>query len=142
MSRKIIPFQKISIRGAGVILQDNIHRYLLVRGRTSKKWSFPKGHFSEPKETRIQCAQRELYEETGLFVRIDPHCATLHMKPLSKYIYFLLQMPSPVALCPHQRLDHNEIEYVKFFSKVELSRLRRKHVNRDVWEYMQKHMSK
>ena len=49
----------------GCILQSPNNRYLLVQGRSTGKWSFPKGHPDEH-ETPIECARRELHEETGL----------------------------------------------------------------------------
>jgi 8-oxo-dGTP pyrophosphatase MutT (NUDIX family) len=39
-------------------------RFLLIR-HTKDHWSFPKGH-AENKETEIETASRELFEETGL----------------------------------------------------------------------------
>lgn len=49
----------------GCILVSPELRYLLVRGRKTGKWSFPKGHI-ESNETPYTCAMRELYEETGV----------------------------------------------------------------------------
>ena len=41
------------------------NKILLVQGRRSGKWSFPKGHL-ESSETSIECARRELLEEAGV----------------------------------------------------------------------------
>jgi 8-oxo-dGTP pyrophosphatase MutT (NUDIX family) len=49
----------------GCILVSPRNRYLLVQGCTTKKWSFPKGH-PNPGETEMDCAHRELKEETGI----------------------------------------------------------------------------
>jgi 8-oxo-dGTP pyrophosphatase MutT (NUDIX family) len=49
----------------GSIIMSPGYRYLLVRGRKTGKWSFPKGHI-EPNESPFTCAMRELYEETGV----------------------------------------------------------------------------
>jgi len=46
-------------------------RYLLVQGRYSGKWSFPKGHSYEGEEPLV-CARREIAEETGLIHLPDP----------------------------------------------------------------------
>ena len=40
-------------------------RYVLVQGRYTGKWSFPKGHSNEG-ETALECALREVGEETGI----------------------------------------------------------------------------
>ena len=49
----------------GCILVSNNNRHLLVQGRSTGKWSFPKGH-PNLNERPIDCAHRELFEETGL----------------------------------------------------------------------------
>jgi 8-oxo-dGTP pyrophosphatase MutT (NUDIX family) len=49
----------------GVICVTRDKKYLLVKGRQSNKWSFPKGHRNRG-ELAIDCAIRELYEETGI----------------------------------------------------------------------------
>lgn len=51
----------------GAICLDTFSNVLLVRGRVSQKWSFPKGHANAGEEP-IDCAKRELYEETGIRV--------------------------------------------------------------------------
>ena len=53
------------LRVYGAICINSVGYVLLVRGRKSKKWSFPKGH-CKSYESDIQCAKRELFEETGL----------------------------------------------------------------------------
>ena len=49
----------------GTICMTPQNRLLLVRGRRSMKWSFPKGH-RECGESYLECALRETYEETGI----------------------------------------------------------------------------
>jgi mRNA-decapping enzyme subunit 2 len=49
----------------GIICVTRRKKYLLVKGRQSNKWSFPKGHRNRG-ELAIDCAIRELYEETGV----------------------------------------------------------------------------
>lgn len=46
-------------------------RYLLVQGRYSGKWSFPKGH-SYAGEDPLTCARREIAEETGQDILPEP----------------------------------------------------------------------
>jgi 8-oxo-dGTP diphosphatase len=76
-------------------------RYALVYGRYSGKWSFPKGH-SQEGESPMECAQREIAEETGIEV----------LPESSKYIrlgfanYFLFPFPFYLPLVPK---DMNEI---------------------------------
>ncbi len=44
---------------------------LLIKHLNSEHWSFPKGHVEE-NETEIETALREVKEETGLEVMLDP----------------------------------------------------------------------
>jgi 8-oxo-dGTP pyrophosphatase MutT (NUDIX family) len=62
------------LRSCGVLIVrgDPIREFLLMRHPT--RWDLPKGHV-DPGETDLQCALRELWEETGIpedAVTIDP----------------------------------------------------------------------
>ena len=77
--------------GAGIIPMhfcgDDI-RILLVRGKQSGKWGFPKGHL-EPNEDLIGTAIREMKEETNIDVSesdIDKRIK------LGDYTFFLVRM--------------------------------------------------
>ena len=47
----------------GVLINTELNKILLVRGKKGS-WSFPKGKMNE-NESRMNCAVREVYEETG-----------------------------------------------------------------------------
>lgn len=49
----------------GSICISPVSTILLVKGRKSGKWSFPKGH-KDGSETYIECVNRETYEEAGI----------------------------------------------------------------------------
>lgn len=51
----------------GVILISEDNKILMVKGRKAFKWSFPKGHIKQD-ETWSQCAVRECFEETGIYI--------------------------------------------------------------------------
>jgi 8-oxo-dGTP pyrophosphatase MutT (NUDIX family) len=74
----------------GVILVSQNNNVLLVKGRKTLKWSFPKGHI-RPTETWVQCAFRECFEETGISLE--------HLKPtnprklFSGYYYIYRDVP-------------------------------------------------
>lgn len=63
---------QLPVYGAIIV---NVHRaeWLMVKGRTSGRWSFPRGK-ADADETGEVCAVREVLEETGLdiFDHIDP----------------------------------------------------------------------
>jgi 8-oxo-dGTP pyrophosphatase MutT (NUDIX family) len=70
---------------AGCIFISPRHRILCVLGRTSQKWSFPKGHLQDG-ETAFQCARRETFEETGV---LPPQgCKKVVLLPTGTYFIF------------------------------------------------------
>lgn len=77
-------------------------RVLLVKGRQTGKWSFPKGHL-EPYESSSECALRELYEETGVELNGQPH---IDYYKLSVGRYFFFAMDNDV---PTRILDTTEV---------------------------------
>ena len=61
-------------KSCGAIVYRKSHgntEILLIKHVNSGHWSFPKGHV-EGSETEIETAQREIKEETGIDVIIDP----------------------------------------------------------------------
>lgn len=62
-------------KSCGAILYQTTHQvrtYLLIQHQNGGHWAFTKGHV-ENHETEAETAQREIYEEVGLSVEIDPH---------------------------------------------------------------------
>jgi 8-oxo-dGTP pyrophosphatase MutT (NUDIX family) len=105
----------------GCILVSPHKRYLLVQGRSSGKWSFPKGHPNED-ETPLDCAKRELFEETGL-------CAPFmysYSYQLATGVYFLYKTREE-SIC--ETLDPDEIQGICWAT---LSEIKRMNVNIDV----------
>jgi len=105
------------MKRCGVILQDfETCDYLLVKGKMSGKWGFPKGH-QEIGESDEQTALRELFEETGILLQA-PLGNRIRFK---NNIYFLFQVDK-TKIRPYIR-DHREIENLKWFTTEELTRL-------------------
>lgn len=79
----------------GVILVSYNNNVLLVKGRKTMKWSFPKGHI-KPTETWAQCAYRECFEETG--ISLEHLTPTNPRKLFSGYYYIFRNVPevSPI----------------------------------------------
>jgi 8-oxo-dGTP pyrophosphatase MutT (NUDIX family) len=105
----------------GTILINNIGEVLLVRGRLSHKWSFPKGH-CKTRETDLECALRELYEETGLVMKED--YKSYHKLKGGGYFVFAVA-GRPLEVCR----DHREIEEIAW---IPLSAIGDIHTNVDV----------
>lgn len=57
---------KVDVRGA--VMRDG--RVLLVREKTDGKWAMP-GGWADPGDSPAQMAVREVWEESGLHVRVD-----------------------------------------------------------------------
>ncbi len=95
----------------------NTHQFLLVKGRESGKYSFPKGHI-EPNESPMECILRELHEETG--IELLPSMSSIKMRDLIKSkigIYLHCETTESFSTSPN---DTNEIEDVGWYSKEQL----------------------
>ena len=99
----------------GTILVNNLGEVLLVRGRLSHKWSFPKGH-CKMRETDLECALRELHEETGIVMSQD--YTSYHKLKGGGYFVFAVK-GRPVERCR----DHREIEEVAWFPLSEIGNI-------------------
>ena len=75
----------------GAICINNKGEVLLVHGRQSKKWSFPKGHV-KGNEKDLECVKRELYEETGLLAP-DNYVSFHKLYAASYYIFVYENTP-------------------------------------------------
>ncbi len=67
---------EIQLRSCGFIImrtgQESRREFLLMKH--PKRWDLPKGHV-DPGETEMECALRELWEETGIAeeqIKVDP----------------------------------------------------------------------
>lgn len=99
----------------GIILINNLGEVLLVRGRLSHKWSFPKGH-CKARETDLECALRELHEETGLI--LSQNYTSYHKLKGGGYFVFAVT-GRPLEVCR----DHREIEEVTWFPLSEIGNI-------------------
>jgi 8-oxo-dGTP pyrophosphatase MutT (NUDIX family) len=97
-------------------------QYLLVKGRMTGIWSFPKGH-SKKTETPYECAIREIREETGLQITDQPR-RVLRMKG---GIYFVFDMKYQTEQGKPEEQekpeDVNEIEETRWVTRKEMEYL-------------------
>lgn len=101
----------------GAICISPNNKVLLVQGRKTGMWSFPKGHL-ESGETALQCALRELQEETGLRLRIQP----MAYKKYATGGYFLFSVPEEYRLFPQ---DSREVLQARWFTLDEIQKLQK-----------------
>jgi 8-oxo-dGTP pyrophosphatase MutT (NUDIX family) len=113
-----------SISYGGIIKCKTTEKYLLVQGPTGK-WSFPKGH-KELNETPFECAEREIYEETGLLIK------NIHLQQIiraSLYFYFLIEIDEELKT---KEEDKIEIINIQWYSLEEIEKIIK---NQDVNAY-------
>lgn len=100
----------------GGILRHN-SKYLVIKGRKTGIWSFPKGH-SRPGELPLECARREIQEETGLQIQQPPTKAQ-RLKGGYYFVFDFPTLPSP-ELHPE---DQEEVEETRWVSREEMAYL-------------------
>ena len=107
----------------GVICSTPSEKFLLVCGRNGGKWSFPKGHM-QGSEKAMDCALRELYEETGIKLpaeTIDYSTVKLSRnRDGNNSEYFRCFVPEEIPL---NIIDSNEISHGGWFSLYQMQRL-------------------
>lgn len=106
-------------------LNDGTHRYALVQGRYTGKWSFPKGHALEG-ETPLECCEREIAEETSIDWLPLP---TEYLKVCYGH-YYIFDVKEEIPLVPR---DINEIMDTKWVTLKEMENMP---VNADVSMYL------
>lgn len=92
----------------GAIIYSPNKKILLVLGRNSNKWSFPKGH-ADTGESPFECVIRETYEETG-FADLPNPSKSYRMRFGIFYEFHVNDefVPTPV--------DQNEIGDARWFT--------------------------
>jgi 8-oxo-dGTP pyrophosphatase MutT (NUDIX family) len=100
----------------GIIYCRSTSRYVLVQGRSSGKWSFPKGHKNGAEESPMDCVSREVGEEIGCDVLPSPSKAV----PLHVGYYYLFEVDDEFELKPR---DVNEVGSCGWFNVDELAKL-------------------
>jgi 8-oxo-dGTP pyrophosphatase MutT (NUDIX family) len=76
------------LKRCGAIIIDDKRNILLVQGH-SGVWSLPKGHQSYIKEPYTICAMREVYEETGLKLKITKNFKQVE---IGNIVYYLIEL--------------------------------------------------
>lgn len=72
----------------GAILLNSLNETVVIRGRKSGKWSFPKGH-GEYRESPLEACIRELKEETGIDLRGISPDDEIRFKSGTYFVFFV-----------------------------------------------------
>jgi len=119
-------YKSCSEKVFGTISISPDNTILLVKGRRSNKWSFPKGH-KKRGETYIECALRETFEEAGIC--LDPYIPVGYQR-LSVGEYYFYELECEVAPSIN---DNNEIIDARWMTVEEM---RREECNVDVNNFL------
>lgn len=108
----------VNEKSCGAIVYRKHHgntEILLIKHVNSGHWSFPKGHV-EYDETEIETATREIKEETGIDVIIDPTFReTVSYSPkkdTSKIVVYFIAKAKNFDLIPQEE-EISEIKWVE-----------------------------
>ena len=110
----------------GSICISSLNTILLVRGRKSNKWSFPKGH-KKRGETYIDCVVRETYEEAG--IALDNVLPSAYQR-LSVGEYYFYDLEEEILPCIK---DTEEITEARWMS---VNEMRKEPCNVDVNNFL------
>jgi 8-oxo-dGTP pyrophosphatase MutT (NUDIX family) len=111
----------------GAIIRSINGYYALVQGRSTGKWSFPKGH-ANPEESPFDCVCREIKEEIGCIKLPMP---TTSM-PLQVGYYYIYDVDSEFELKPQ---DTNEVGAAGWFT---VDEIRKMSTNVDISHFIQR----
>lgn len=110
---------KNKIKCGALVFNNSLNEIILVQNNYSlmngvEKWGLPKGH-REGNETYATCANRELYEETGVIGNISDDMFKLRIN--NSYYFPTIIDKNSVKLNP---IDKNEIAQAKWVNINEL----------------------
>ncbi len=104
----------------GIILFDEKKKsYLLVYGKKSQKWGFPKGHM-EVGETPQETALREFYEETGYCLQNVKLNKTFLVKNNTYFLINIHQEENHLIQKTKYIPDNKEIQFFQWIPAVNL----------------------
>ncbi len=101
-------YNPFKVYGCIVISKNN--KILLVKNRNGAKWSFPKGHKEHYDKSSLDCALRELKEETGITLHRD----YITTKKYMNVEYFIYSVPHEYRTFPQDLKEIEEAKWVSF----------------------------
>lgn len=111
---------RVPVRGA-IMLNQAMDSVVLVKGwKKGASWSFPRGKINKD-EDDLDCAIREVYEETGLDLRAaglapsekKPKCIEIPMREQQLRLYILRDIPMDTDFQPRTRKEISKIQWYK-----------------------------
>ncbi|KAH7127694.1 Dcp2, box A domain-containing protein [Dactylonectria macrodidyma] len=126
---------RIPVRGA-IMLNEAMDSTVLVKGwKKGANWSFPRGKINKD-EDDLDCAIREVYEETGLDLRaaglvpteVKPKYIEISMREQHMRLYVFRDVPMDTDFEPKTR---KEISKIQWYKLSDLPAFRKKGQNND-----------
>lgn len=111
---------RVPVRGA-IMLNESMDEVVLVKGwKKGANWSFPRGKINKD-EKDIDCAIREVYEETGFDIREaglvkdeeDVKYIEITMREQHMRLYVFRGVPIDTQFAPRTRKEISKIEWYK-----------------------------
>ncbi|KAG6040457.1 hypothetical protein E4U41_000497 [Claviceps citrina] len=111
---------RVPVRGA-IMLNQEMDSVVLVKGwKKGANWSFPRGKINKD-EDDLDCAVREVYEETGLDLRAaglvptekKPKYIEISMREQQLRLYVFRDIPMDTKFQPRTRKEISKIEWYK-----------------------------
>lgn len=111
---------RVPVRGA-ILLNDSMDEVVLVKGwKKGANWSFPRGKINKD-EKDLDCAIREVYEETGFDIREaglikdenDVKYIEITMREQHMRLYVIRGVPKDFQFAPRTRKEISKIEWYK-----------------------------
>ncbi|KAL1966818.1 hypothetical protein VTN77DRAFT_3783 [Rasamsonia byssochlamydoides] len=111
---------RVPVRGA-ILLNDSMDEVVLVKGwKKGANWSFPRGKINKD-EKDLDCAIREVYEETGFDIREaglikdenDVKYIEITMREQHMRLYVIRGVPKDTQFAPRTRKEISKIEWYK-----------------------------
>jgi mRNA-decapping enzyme subunit 2 len=111
---------RVPVRGA-ILLNESMDEVVLVKGwKKGANWSFPRGKINKD-EKDLDCAIREVYEETGFDIREaglvkdenDVKFIEITMREQHMRLYIFRGVPTDTQFAPRTRKEISKIEWYK-----------------------------
>lgn len=119
-----------------ILIHPTNESVLMVKQRSSGKLSIPKGKIKYGKETMLQCALREMEEETGINLRQVPHIfrGKISIRFDRDHHYYLVNLRKHISDRNITPKDIREIQYGKWIDLKKIHEVRMNVVSRRILE--------
>jgi mRNA-decapping enzyme subunit 2 len=138
---------RVPVRGAIMLDEDMAHAVLVKGWKKGAKWSFPRGKINK-EEADLDCAVREVWEETGYDVRKaglvlpeeEMKSITVTMREQSMMLYVFRGVPRDTYFEPQTRKEISKIDWYRLNDlpamrrKNQVQQQQQQHVGQDAYK--------